>query len=41
MLVVKQLCHYSYEETESHVRGSLVLRQLYRVYLKSVRMIRV
>jgi IS5 family transposase len=33
MLVVKRLCHWSYEETEHFVADNLVLRQFCRVYL--------
>jgi transposase, IS5 family len=36
MLVVKRLCHWSYEETEHFVADSLVLRQFCRVYLEPV-----
>jgi IS5 family transposase len=36
MLAIKRLYGFSYEQTEYHVRDSLVLRQFCRVYLKPV-----
>jgi IS5 family transposase len=36
MLVVRRLYHWSYEDTERHVKDSLVLRRFCRVYLEDV-----
>lgn len=36
MLVVKRMYGWSYEETEMHVRDSLILRQFCRIYLNDV-----